>query len=154
MAHPRCMEFSGLVSQATEGRQKGTTCFGRCLAAPAVCLMGQGFGQLQSDVGPGSRRLRMVVLPPLRPQEEGSLLSNHFPCCCRSSFPDERALSGRASFCLPCLLAGEPDCHGLLQTPSPVSDKLGCEGNAGLGGRDWVNGRVLSLGPQYRHHDS
>lgn len=36
----------------------------------------------------------------------------------------------------------------------PVSDKLGFEGNAGLGGRDWVNGRVLSLGPRSRHHDS
>lgn len=56
LAHPRCAEFSGLVSQATEGRQKGTTCFGRWLAAPAVCLVGQGLTnglKLQSDVGPG-----------------------------------------------------------------------------------------------------
>lgn len=34
LAHLRCVEFSSLVSQATEGRQKGTTCFGRWLAAP------------------------------------------------------------------------------------------------------------------------
>lgn len=73
LAHPRCEEFSGLVSQATEARQKGTTCFGRWLAAPAVCLVGQGLTnghKLQSVVGSGGGWLRMVALLPQRLQKE------------------------------------------------------------------------------------
>lgn len=72
LAYPRCAEFSGLVSQATEGRQNSITCFGRWLAAPAVCLVGQGLTngcKLQSNVGPGGGWLRMVALLPQRLQK-------------------------------------------------------------------------------------
>jgi hypothetical protein len=104
LAHPRCEEFSGLVSQATEGRQRGTTCFGRWLAAPAVCLVGQGLTnghKLQSDVGPRGGWLRMVALLPQRLQKVSSSSFQLFPQFSVSlALPNERAPPGLPSACL------------------------------------------------------
>lgn len=85
LARPGVGNFQAPLSQATEGRQKGKTCFGRWLAALTVCSLGQGCAVTQVAWGVGKGGWdRMALLSLETPRNEGSCLA--LPSLSWSSF--------------------------------------------------------------------